>query len=230
VNTPCSCVIIALHTPVTISTPRTISSTPPMMLTARMWRRRNVTERVAHPNPRVSRMNGMPRPSEYARPRRAARPGSPRFHDTERIAARVGPMHGVQPMPSAMPSSGAPIRPTLLCTCGCTVRWAKPKTPMKTRPRRMTTAPRIRVMASLYSRKNRPSVPPRIVTAMNTTVKPAMKRRTPSRRRDFEGDSTAIVAESALCRAAAPESSDEEGFSWPAARGRGCTAPPMNPR
>ena len=44
VNTPCSCAIIALHTPVTMSMPRAMSRTPPMMLTARMWRRRNATE------------------------------------------------------------------------------------------------------------------------------------------------------------------------------------------
>ena len=45
-------------------------------------------------------------------------PGSPKFHDIARIAPRVGPMHGAQPMPSARPSSGAPIRPTLPRTCG----------------------------------------------------------------------------------------------------------------
>ena len=98
-----------------------------MRFTARMWRRRNVTERVAQPNPRVSRMNGMPRPSEYASPSSAPRAAEPPSNDMPRMTASVGPMHGVQPMPSAMPSSGAPMSPRLPRTCGRMVRCAMPE-------------------------------------------------------------------------------------------------------
>ena len=143
----------------------------------------------------------MPSPSEYARPSRPARTGSPKFHDIARIAPSVGPMHGAQPMPSATPSSGAPTRPRLLRTCGLNVRWAKPKRPMKTRPSRMMTTPITRVIASAYSRKNRPTVPPRMLTAMNTTVNPAMNSSTPTSSLPREGSwSTAMAVGAASDR------------------------------
>ena len=46
-------------------------------------------------------------------PSRPRATGSPRLHETEKIAVSVGPMQGVHPIPIASPSSGAPIRPTL---------------------------------------------------------------------------------------------------------------------
>ena len=201
-----------------------------MMLTARMCRRRKVTERVAHPNPSVMRMNGMPSPSEYASPSRAARAGSPRFHETEMIAARVGPMQGVQPMPSATPRSGAPMSPALPRTCGWTVRCANPNTPMKTSPSTMMTTPSTRVMISLYCRKNWPSVPPRIVTAMNTTVNPAMNSSTPSSRRDRVGAATSTVAELVEAGATPVAEPVEASERTATGFGRGWTAPPMKPR
>ena len=79
-----------------------------------------------------------------------------------RMTARVGPMQGAQPMPSAMPSSGAPISPRLPRTCGRVMRCAMPNQPMNTSPIAMMTTPRIRVMRSAYSNRNRPSVPPSI--------------------------------------------------------------------
>ncbi len=122
----------------------------------------------------------MPRPSEYARPSRPARAGSPRFHDIEMIAASVGPMHGVQPTPSANPSSGAPISPARPRVRGRKVRCAMPTNPRKTKPRAMMTTPKTRVSTLAYCSSRNPNVPPRIVTATNTTVNPAMNKLTPS--------------------------------------------------
>ncbi len=182
-STPWSEIMSVVQTPVSMRMPSSTSRMPPVMLMTRMWRRRNVTAVVAQPRPSASSTNGMPSPSEYVRPRIAARPGSPKFQDSAVIAARVGPMHGAQPRPSARPSRGAPMRPILPRTCGLIVRCAKPNSPMKTRPSRMMTPPRMRVMRSPYRRKNWPSAPPRIVIAMNTTVNPAMNSETPPRRR-----------------------------------------------
>ena len=76
-----------------------------MMLTVRMWRRRNATERG---RPAEAEGDEDERDAEAERVREAraarrARPSRRSSHDMARIAASVGPMHGVQPMPSAMP-------------------------------------------------------------------------------------------------------------------------------
>ena len=47
-------------------------------------------------------------------------------------------MHGVQPRPKTMPSSGAPTRPVAGFHGGLMVRCRKVNWPMKTRPIRMT--------------------------------------------------------------------------------------------
>ena len=91
-------------------------------------------------------------------------------------------------------------------------------------------------MTSLYCRKNWPSVPPRIVTAMNTTVNPAMNSSTPSSRRDRVGASGSTsagvtpVAEPVEAPEFDPSTSSATGRSAPTGLGRGWTAPPMKPR
>ena len=95
------------------------------------------------------------------------------------IAANVGPMQGVQPIPSAMPSRGALSRPRLPRKRGRSVRCARVNAPMNTKPRTMTTTPSTRVRMFAYSRKNSPATPPSTVTVMNTSVNPATNNATP---------------------------------------------------
>ena len=130
-----------------------------MMLTARMCRRRNVTERVAQPNPRVMQDERDAEAQRVREPEQAGPDADRRSSTTSPGSrARVGPMQGVQPMPSARPSSGAPIEAEVaahLRVERCAAR--SRTTPMKTRPSRMMTTPITRVMTSAYSRKNRPT-------------------------------------------------------------------------
>ena len=153
------------------------------MFTVRICRRRNVIDFAAQPKPSAIKINGMPRPSEYATPSTAARPTSPVLIDSARIEPIVGPIHGAQPMPIASPSSGAPKSPALPRKAGRIVRCAKPNAPKKTSPSAITIAPMTRVMMSLYSRKNRPTVPPSTKIVTNTTVNPPINSSTPAIRR-----------------------------------------------
>ena len=54
----------ARQIPDTISTPMTMSSTPPAMLTARMWRLTQATDPPTQPKPMATSRNGMPSPMQ----------------------------------------------------------------------------------------------------------------------------------------------------------------------
>ena len=82
------------------------------MLMARMWR---LTQAIELRDPAEAEGDQQERDAEAeavgeAEQQRRGR-GSPRSIASAETAASVGPMHGVQPMPNTMPSSGAPSEP-----------------------------------------------------------------------------------------------------------------------
>ena len=146
-------------------------------------------------------------------------------------------MQGVQPMPSARPSSGAPTRPRLPRTCGSNVRCAKPKRPMKTRPSRMIDDAEdardgVGVLEEEASERSAEDRSP----LMKTTVNPAMKRSTPPSSRPRPGDSTSAPAARgasiASPAATVPVAAHRRGRRRRRrlAGSVASTAPPMNPR
>ena len=65
-------------------------------------------------------------------------------------------MHGVQPRPKTMPSSGAPMSPVAGRQDGLMVRCRNENCPMKTSPITMTTTPRMRTTTSCQRTSHAP--------------------------------------------------------------------------
>ena len=101
-------------------------------------------------------------------------------------------MHGVQPMPNTMPSSGAPAMPVAGRHVGLMVRCMKLNCPMNTSPMTMSRAPATRTITSEYCSSHAPATPATRLKVTNTSVNPAMNSSTPSiRRRRLRRSSTA---------------------------------------
>src|SRR6218665_2194188 len=91
--------------------PVAINSAPPTVLIARVWRRSTAREPVTQLNPAATSRKGMPSPRQYTTPRSTPRGADAVSALSASTTDRVGPMHGVQPIPNITPSSGAPASP-----------------------------------------------------------------------------------------------------------------------
>src|SRR5262249_47487630 len=104
-------IVISAQSPVTSSKPSTTSSPPPTYVTMLACRRTTPRLRPIQRAPIATRTNGTPSPMQYAADRAAPRPAPAVDSANDWTAPSVGPMHGVQPSPNTIPSSGAPASP-----------------------------------------------------------------------------------------------------------------------
>ena len=137
---------------------------PPTISMVRPWRSERPGDgRRAVDGERPSAGTGCPRPSEYAtRSADDLRAGTDRG-DSPRMAPSVGPMQGVQPTAKIAPSAKPPTTPLRLAARAAIAkrssgrqertRRGRRRTPMRFRPRTMSTMPPIWRRSGTLSRR-----------------------------------------------------------------------------
>ena len=183
--------------PVTSSRPTQISMAPPILVTRRACRRKNVKARIAAWRPSDTSRNGTPRPRAYTKASTAPRAAVPLEADSASTAVSVGPMQGVQPSPNITPSSGAPARPAFGRIEGRMMRPAnenRSSTPAKSSPSTIVSPPRTCVRTRACPVRRWPRPPRAAPYATKTTENPSTNSAVPATTRPRGGGAVAVAA------------------------------------